>query len=346
MAFRDPITERSCSRRSWMQFAGAVGGASILPAASRLSGQDSKTAPSKTAQGEDSPEAIERLSFVQPQTQHWRIGLILKTPVACSNVFATFPIPRDWPEQKVTVIDQNIDPLVTKWEMRDIAEGAKQVALSMGRVPARSTVNMTLDFKVERTQIVTSGATDDLVVPKRNDRKLKPYFGDSPQIDASNARIKKVSKQLLAEEVDGAWQRVEQIYDWVRDNVKYTQGEIKNASAALKDGRGDCEEMTSLVVALCRNARIPARMVWVHEHCYPEFYLVDGEGNGNWFPCQAAGTRQFGTMQEYRPILQKGDRFKVKESKSRLRYVAEYFRCDKKGKGNPKPKFIREPIDA
>lgn len=345
------IRPASISRRNWMISSGAFAGTSILSANGLLSAQNatgSDVAETLTETGEaaeTSPPAP-RLSFTEPKIQHWRIGLILKTPVACSNVFATFPVPRDWPEQTVTVVGQHIDPLVTKWLVRDVTSGAKQVALSMARVPAGSTVQMTLDLKVERTQISLSGPIDDLIIPKRNERDLKPFFGDSPQIDASNARIKKVAKQLLAKDVDSAWQRVEQIYDWVRDNVKYTEGEIKNASVALKDGKGDCEEMTSLVVALCRNARIPARMVWVHEHCYPEFCLADETGTAHWFPCQAAGTRQFGTMQEYRPIMQKGDRFKVNETKSKVRYVAEYFTCDKKGKGNPKPTFIREPIEV
>ena len=329
------------SRRRWISLTGAYCAAGALSAPAVLPGQDA-TEPDS---GDPSSDA-KRLDYIHPQVQHWRIGMILNTRVACTNVFATFPIPRDWPEQKVTVIDQVVDPQIGKWETREIPPGAKQVALSIDRVPANSKVQLTLDFKIERTQIVTSKDTDDLVTPKRTDRSLKPFFGDSPHIDASNARIKKVARKLMSEDVDNAWQRVEQIYDWVRDNIKYRAGDIKNASVALKDGKGDCEEMTSLVVALCRNARIPARMVWVHEHCYPEFCLADEEGNAHWFPCQAAGTRQFGTMQEYRPILQKGDRFKVKETKSRVRYVAEFFRCDKKGKGNPKPTFIRQSLDA
>ena len=93
----------------------------------------------------------------------------------------------------------------------------------------------------------------------------------------------------------------------------------------LTEGRGDCEEMTSLFVALCRNARVPARMVWIPDHCYPEFYLEDADGEGFWFPCQAAGTRQFGRMDEYRPVLQKGDRFKVPEKKVPVRYVSEFL---------------------
>ena len=85
-------------------------------------------------------------------------------------------------------------------------------------------------------------------------------------------------------------------------------------------------------------------MVHVLMHCYPEFYLEDAEGNGYWFPCQAAGTRQFGCLEEYRPILQKGDRFKTPEQSIR-RYVAEFFKADKVQGGKPKPKFVQELLD-
>ena len=298
------------------------------------------------ASDQDSEESSDRLAYDLPKTERWRCGLILKTPVTCLDVFATFPIPRDWPEQQVELVGQTIDPVVTNWEMREASPGAKQVALAMKRVSAGSTVEISFDFSIQRSRIIPSGATDDLVLPPRNSRPLRPYLGNSPHIDASHPRIKRVSRELAADPAATPWQRVERIYDWVRDNIKYVAGDLKNASVALKDGKGDCEEMTSLVVALCRNARVPARMVWVHEHCYPEFYLEDSNGQGTWFPCQAAGTRQFGQMEEYRPILSKGDRFKVEESRSPVRYVAEFFRCDRKGKGKPKPIFIRKPIDA
>ncbi len=216
----------------------------------------------------------------------------------------------------------------------------------MALVPAGSTVEMTMTLSIERSRILPPDRTDDLVIPKRPARELRVYTGNSPYIDASNARIRAASKELAAMAAENDWDRVEQIYDYVRDNVKYVEGKLKNASQALRDGTGDCEEMTSLFVALCRNASIPARMVWIPDHCYPEFYLEDGDGNGHWFPCQAAGTRQFGRMDEYRPVLQKGDRFKVPEKRTPVRYVAEFFRCDRKGKKDPRPNFVREMLDS
>ena len=298
------------------------------------------------AQDDVSASSKSRLTYESPETQNWRIGLILTTPVACSNVFATFPVPMNWPEQKVTVTGQEIDRRVSKWNVRDVAAGAKQVVLQIPRVTAGSTVEVTLTMSVERSRILPPTQTDDLKIPKRLPRELRIYSGPSPYIDSTNARIKAVSRELASRDAKNDWDRVEQIYDWVRENVKYVEGKLKNASVALKDGHGDCEEMTSLFVALCRNAKVPARMVWIPDHCYPEFYLEDGDGNGHWFPCQAAGTRQFGRMDEYRPVLQKGDRFKVPEKRTPVRYVSEFFKCDRHGKGSPRPKFIREMIEV
>ena len=135
-----------------------------------------------------------------------------------------------------------------------------------------------------------------------------------------------LAAELTAGKEQG-WERTAAIFDWVRENVKYEFAEqIKPAVAALKDGQGDCEELSSLFIAICRASKIPARAVWVPGHTYPEFYLVDDRGQGHWFPCQAAGAkREFGSMSEDRPILQKGDNFLVPEERGPQRYVKQFL---------------------
>ena len=288
------------------------------------------------------------LRYESPRTDRWKFGMVLKTPVTCSNALATFVLPMDWPEQKITPVEQNIDPLVTGWEIRPLQKGAKQVALQMNRVNAGSSVEISFDLDVERTRILPPRSVDHLVIPKRLSRDVRVFMGNSPEIDTTNGRIKKAARDLSAENesAENDWQRVERIYDFVREQVQYVEGPIRRASDALRRGEGDCEDMTSLFVALCRNLRIPARMVWIPDHCYPEFYLEDADGVGTWYPCQAAGSRQFGRMDEYRPILQKGDRFKVPERKTSVRYVSEFFRCEKKGSKKPSLTWIRQMIGA
>ncbi len=334
------------SRRQWLLASGAIFSHSLFAMIANAQQDAPSTDGSESPSETDSSIPASRLSYESPQTQFWRIGLVLETPVYCTNVLATFTVPMEWPEQTVVVTGQTIDPSVSHWEVRDLPGGARQVVVRMARVPAGATVNAIFNFQIDRSRILGPEQTDDLVIPSRPGRELRMFMGNSPFIDASSSRVRNASRELAAMEAENDWQRVEQIYDYVRDHVEYVEGSLKNASDALKDGQGDCEEMTSLFVALCRNARVPARMVWIPDHCYPEFYLEDAQGQGYWFPCQAAGTRQFGRMDEYRPVLQKGDRFKVPEKKIPLRYVSEFFQCDRKGKGDPRPSFVREQIDA
>ncbi len=286
-----------------------------------------------------------RIGFDLPETHRWRIGLNLRTGSSLRNVTATFPIPVAWPEQEVRVVTKNVDPGVAGWTTRVAPGGTTQVLLRMPKVAASTNVTAMFEFDVTKSRIVAPEKVDDLVVPVRPSREVKIFLGTSPEIDTTHRLIREAYQEVTAEPHENAWSMVEGLYDHVRDNVRYVNGAIQKASDALKSGQGDCEEMTSLVVALCRNAKIPARMVWVPEHCYPEFYLEDGEGNGHWFPAQAAGTRQFGGIEEYRPILQKGDRFRVPEKGGKpQRYLTEFFTCEVKGKVDPAPEFVLERV--
>ena len=84
--------------------------------------------------------------------------------------------------------------------------------------------------------------------------------------------------------------------------------------------------------------------MWVPNFCYAEFYLQDKADRGYWFPCTVAGPRQFGEMNDHRPILQKGDNIKVPEKKKPQRYLAEHVRV--RGRGKPRVKFVRQLLPA
>jgi transglutaminase-like putative cysteine protease len=170
------------------------------------------------------------------------------------------------------------------------------------------------------------------------------YLGTSPYIETNSPKIIKLAKEVTKDK--SGWEKVEAIYDAAREKVEYKNGDLKGALRALNDGFGDCEELTSLFVAMCRAVGIPARSVWVPEHAYAEFYLVDDEGKGHWFPCQPAGARAFGGIPEHRPVLQKGDNFRDPDRpKDRLRYV-NFFLKIAKPQGKPKvTEVVAEAVD-
>ncbi len=366
--------QNNFSRRRWMQFAGgavagtwwahhaALGfgqppalepanqepsGLNATPSGDQVpaSGSEENSPPAPSSSGEPVLSTDVAPKYQEPQTVLWRFGVSVEPGRAqCEGVYATFTVPKDWPEQKVKIVDTAVSSFVTMHDTRDLNGMATQHILRMGRVPAGATAQMVVTAEVEKYKIHSQVPADSLVVPAKPDKDVKNYLSSSPYIDPRHSRIKRAITELTAEAstTDG-WKLVEQIYDWVREKVAYREGTIKTAVQALEDGQGDCEELTSLFVAMCRAARVPARMVWVPGHCYPEFYLEDSAGKGYWFPCQAAGNREFGTMDEKRPILQKGDRFKVPEHKDVQRYVAEFCKIDAvRGTGKPNVSFIQE----
>jgi hypothetical protein len=74
---------------------------------------------------------------------------------------------------------------------------------------------------------------------------------------------------------------------------------------------------------------------------------MDQQGEGHWFPCQVAGTRDFGSMPDHRPILQKGENIKVPEKSEPQRFVAEFLTGrGGRGSGQPQVKFVRKLLPA
>ncbi|QDV22042.1 transglutaminase-like domain-containing protein [Aureliella helgolandensis] len=283
------------------------------------------------------------LQMVAPKTLEMLIGV--KVTSGSGNMLSTlattvFPTP--WPEQTVEILQVNM-PANFRHDFRELPGGNQQLLMFAPVIPGNSTVEGTIRVRIQKSHIVGPEETTEFVIPRRIRRDLGLYIKDSPFIESSISEIRKIVKEIEASEPLTDWKKIEMMYDWVRENIAYERGDLKTVREALRDGTGDCEEMTSTFVALCRAARVPARCVWLPNHCYPEFYLEDKEGQGYWFPCQVAGTRNFGSMPEYLPILQKGDRFKVPEQTEVQRYLADYLSSKKVlGKGTPRVEFVRQ----
>lgn len=302
------------------------------------------------AQFKPEDEKAGGVKFDKELVQRIEIGMKVKAVGGnCMGVYGTVPIPMDWPEQKVVVVAEEYSPAVKRSPNRQVDGTVQQMIVRIPTLKSGEEAKALVTLEVHRRSILPPDDTTVFSIPTNDqlDADVKRYLSPSPKIESSHKTIKDLSKEILEGAKDkDAWGQVEAIYDWVRENVQYTNGPLKGALAALKDKNGDCEELTSLFIALCRAGDIPARTVWVPGHCYPEFYLVDRSGQGHWFPCQAAGSRAFGGIPEHRPILQKGDSFKdVDRPRERMRYLSEYLTGKVvKGGGQPSVKFIRRDV--
>ena len=211
--------------------------------------------------------------------QKYRVGVVVTAQGGpCRGIYATMPVPADWPEQKVEVLNEELSADVRSLRYRTLPGGVKQMQVEIPDLPAGETARAVVTFSVSRAAIEAPAETESLAVPEKPDRSLRLYLGASPYIETRHPKIVKLAKSV-GEDLEG-WAKVEAIYDAVREKVEYRNGTLKGAARALADGWGDCEELTCLFIAMACVNGVPARTVWVEGHCYPEFYLVGPTGEG------------------------------------------------------------------
>jgi hypothetical protein len=313
----------------------------VLASAMLLAFLSSSMAQQKKRSEEEPASPVAGIELSAPRKLDMQFGMRFQAnDNLCSQILATIAFPTNWPEQQVTILQSEIPPNAA-WQFRDLpinaSPTARQLVMQIPALQPGGELEFLFQVEVEKYFIDPPEDTTVFVIPKKPGRELNWAMGSSPMIDVSTSEIKRLAKTIAASEPPDAWTHVERIYDWVRENIQYVNGPIRNTREAMKDKKGDCEEMTGIFVAICRASGIPARCVWIPDHCYPEFYLEDKNGKGHWFPCQVAGDRQFGKMHDYRPILQKGDRFKVPEKQGMQHYLSEFFTCKQRSMGPREP---------
>ena len=306
--------------------------------------------PAASAQILGGPAGEDAGRYGEPVVKRLRVGAeIDASSGACRDVLAIVAIPWECAEQDVRIIDQDVSPEVRQVEYRELDSGeVRQMLIRIPFLAAGTTARAVMTFEVTVRPVLPPEQTDDLQIPARPASDIRRYLGDSPYIESRHRKVRTLASEILrGKDHAPAWRQVEAIYDHVRGHVEYVEGRTdQSAAATLDEGKGDCHAITVAFVALCRASDIPARMVWVEDHCYPEFYLEDARGEGQWFPCQSAGDRAFGEMPDTRVIFQKGDNFRLPERpREKFRYATDWARgLPTPGGGKPKVRFIREPL--
>lgn len=298
------------------------------------------------ATGIDDPGAGPKLS-AEKAVEHWKIGLVVTAKSGpCAGILGTVALPVDWPEQDVRVVKEDISPFASRVNYR-MVDTVRQMVVSIEQLPGGEEAPALLTYEITRRSLAPPDNTSELV--KANSKKLpkdvRPYLGPSPGIESQHGKIKALAKKILQDSSASAtdWQKVEALFDWVRNNIESRDKQSQpSAVQTLRDKASNHEGLCWLFIALCRASEVPARTVWVPKYCYPEFYLQDAEGEGYWFPCRVAGTREFGGIDEHRPIWQKGDNFRTPD---RPREAVRYIPPELSGKGGePSVNFVREAL--
>ncbi|MGL6193975.1 MAG: transglutaminase-like domain-containing protein [Thermoguttaceae bacterium] len=291
--------------------------------------------------------------FGRSATKTWQTGFTLQAVADCSDMVFIIPIPKNWPEQKVVIHEEKATDRLAKVSRKETAnKDIQYMYVQVPKLPAGAKTQVLLTVETTRSEILPpdKSSTAKLSFPKKIPSSMRQYLDESPKIESKN-RVFKDLFTSITKDKKSDWEKVEAIYKYVQDNIRYDDANKavagNSALETLKLKRGDCKEMTAVFIAICRAGRVPARTVWVPGHCYVEFYLEDDEEKGYWFPCQVSGTYAFGGIPELGPVLQKGDNFTFKDIKNENGRGLKKFRfvpplCTGKNDGGKEgePKYI------
>lgn len=280
-------------------------------------------------------------TYHTPVAQHWQVGvMVTATSGPCAGVYATASVPVSWPEQTVKLAKRSFSPHIGQFKFREGAGGLKQMLIYIPRINTSQTAAALLTFEIAKKVVDLPENPESMMISATMPRSVRVHLAPSPMIESRNTTIKSKATELTTG-IESTWKKVETLYDFVRTEIEYQEGPIRGAAKTLESMIGEKEDLSSLFIAMCRSLMIPARTVWVPEHNYAEFYLQDSPGRGYWFPCQLAGAREFGKINDHRPILMRGDNFKVPEKPTAQRYVAEHLKVTQAA-GRPNVQFVRQ----
>lgn len=299
--------------------------------------------PNQSVQASEDP-TIQGVTYSNPVKTKWKVTTrIVGGRGPAQNMFISIPVPNSWPEQSVAPAEEDIPPEIGNVKYRELDSRVKQLLISIPTIGPGQKLDISMTFLVSISQI---NAPDDPTIflrPKTSHRDGKPYLGVGPQLNFKNSKLRSQVKEIVAEK-DNVWSEVEEIFDWVRDNIEDDNQEPSDILSVFRNKTGCNEDKVRLFVGMCRAHKIPARVVWVEGTQYAEFMLVDANGDPHWFPCSVGGIREFGSTSEPRIVLQKGDSIRVPEKEGRQKFVAEFATC--KGKSKPSVRFARQLLPA
>jgi len=265
----------------------------------------------------------DQTGYLEPRLYDVSIGIELRGQGPASSLAATTTLPVDCPEQKVE--DARLQTAGCQAEVRQVGPEARQLVLRAPQIAAgqvisalwQATVSVCKQYHAYGREMFAERQSIPADVRRQ-------YLGDSPGISTRIPEVRKLQEEL-SQGLSHPWDLAARFAAWVTKTIRPQVGRFTNVQTALTCLRGDCEEMSAVLLALCRAAGIPARLVWVPNHNWSEFYLTDQEGKGRWIPAHTACYFWFGWTGAHELVLQKGDRLRVPERHGYFRLLEDWM---------------------
>lgn len=261
--------------------------------------------------------------YLEPRPYDLSIGIRLEGAGPASEITSTTTVPLDYPEQKIENVA--IETQGCQAKLRKLANGAGQLLLSASGIDKGQIISAVARYRLTLFKQYRGYNADQFPARQTIPPEVrKNFLQDSPGIQTRSKQVRQLAAELTSGTPKHPWELAKCFADWVPKNIRPQIGSYTSVTAALDDRRGDCEEMAGVFVALCRAAGIPARLVWIPNHTWAEFFLVDRDEREHWIPAHTACYSWFGWNGAHELVLQKGDRIQIPERRKTVRLLADW----------------------
>jgi hypothetical protein len=264
--------------------------------------------------------------YLEPRPYQLKLGIELQGRGNASQILATTPAPISCPEQ--TLDAEHVETQGCDAEVRDLGPDARQLFLSAPEISAGQTISATANYQLTVYKQFQNYQRDQFPEQQKIPSAVRSTsLGESPGIQTSSKEVHKLLGELRGE-TKHPWDLARKFAEWIPRNIRPQIGPYTGVVPALNNRLGDCAEMSAVFVALSRAANIPARLVWIPNHNWAEFYLTDKDGKGHWIPAHTACYFWFGWTGVHELVLQKGDRLRLPERGNKLfRLQEDWMQC-------------------
>ncbi|MEM7476817.1 MAG: transglutaminase-like domain-containing protein [Planctomycetota bacterium] len=268
-------------------------------------------------------EPPKETGYLEPRTFDLSLEMHLRGVGPARNISAFTAAPVEFPEQPIENI--RIERRGCQAAVQVLASTAARFALSAETIAAGQIISAVARYRLKLAK--SHMGFQEAMFPEVQEipREDRINLGDGPGIRASSRAVRSVAKEV-AGDLRHPWLIAKTFRQWVWDNIKGQHQDYTNVDTALRKRVGDCEERAAVFVALCRACNIPARLVWVPNHNWAEFMLVDEAGKPHWIPSHTSAYSWFGWTGVHELVLQKGDKIPI-PGKPPARLIYDNVRC-------------------
>lgn len=276
--------------------------------------------------------------YLEPRQYDLKVGVQLRGTGTATQIRATTVAPLELVGQKIESLQVRTQGCTAR--IRTVNPLAGQLFLSAPSIVAGQVIAAVAHYRLVLYKDYHGYSKDHFSSsqPKLPKAFRHQYLYDSPGIQTRIRAVRDVVTEI-ATQIEHPWDKAKAFHRWVWENIKGKPQDYTSVVAALKDRVGDCEERAATFVAFCRAAGIPARLVWVPNHNWAEFFLTDSQGNGHWIPAHTSAYSWFGWTGAHELTLQKGDSIVVPEKRKPQRLLADWMQWQG---ARPKVRYLAE----